>query len=45
MEKVYKDPKLNFYRGDFDRPSEPVDLDCAKFQQEVQAEQGYEWDF
>lgn len=45
MEKIYKDSKLNFYRGDFDRPSEPVEFDCAKFQQEIQSEEGYEWDF
>ena len=44
MEKVYQDKKLNFYRGDFDRPSMPVELDCANFQQEIQNEEP-DWDF
>jgi penicillin-binding protein 1A len=44
MEKVYQDKKLNFYRGDFERPAEPIEMDCSNFQQEIQNE-SYEWDF
>ena len=44
MEKIYKDGKLNFYRGDFDRPSEPVEMDCANFQQEIENEVP-DWEF
>lgn len=44
MAKIYKDSKLNFYRGDFDRPSIPIELDCANFQQEIENEPS-EWDF
>jgi penicillin-binding protein 1A len=44
MEKVYQDKKINFYRGDFDRPSEPIEMDCSNFQQEIQHE-SFEWDF
>ena len=44
MEKIYKDQRLNFYRGDFDRPSEPIDMDCSNFQQEIENE-GFDWDF
>ncbi len=45
MEKIYKDPKIKFYRGDFERPSVPIEMDCSKFQQEIQEESSYEWDF
>ena len=45
MEKIYKDPKIMFYRGDFDRPSVPIEMDCSRFQQEVENEGSYEWDF
>ena len=46
MEKIYKDPKIKFYRGDFDRPNVPIELDCSNFQQEIQHENiDYEWDF
>ena len=45
MEKIYKDPKIKFYRGDFDRPSVPIEMDCSRFQQEVENEGSYEWDF
>lgn len=46
MEKIYKDPKIKFYRGDFERPNIPIELDCANFQQEIQNEAvDYEWDF
>jgi len=44
MEKIYRDGKLNFYRGDFDRPSVPIEMDCSNFQQEIQEEDD-EWDF
>ncbi len=44
MEKIYKDQKLNFYRGDFDRPSVPIEMDCSNFQQEIEDE-GFDWDF
>ena len=47
MKKIYEDPKLKFPRGDFERPSVPLDveLDCSKFQQEVQDEGGYSDDY
>ncbi len=46
MEKIYKDPNIKFYRGDFERPSVPIDMDCSNFQQEIQGEPlDYEWDF
>lgn len=45
MEKIYKDPKIKFYRGDFDRPSVPIEMDCSRFQQEIENEGSYEWDF
>ena len=38
MEKVYKDPAIKFYRGDFDRPSVPIVMDCSQFQQEIQSD-------
>ena len=44
MQKIYQDKKLNFYRGDFDRPSLPIEMDCSNFQQEIQNED-FEWDF
>lgn len=44
MQKIYQDPAIKFYRGDFDRPAVPIELDCSNFQQEVDNE-GYEWDF
>ncbi|MDY5969940.1 MAG: transglycosylase domain-containing protein [Bacteroidales bacterium] len=48
MQKVFEDKSLNFYRGGFEPPSEPLDteLDCAKFQQEVQSEsiETFRWD-
>ena len=46
MEKIYKDPNIKFYRGDFERPNIPIELDCSNFQQEIQGEpHDYEWDF
>ena len=46
MEKIYKDPNIKFYRGDFERPNIPIELDCSNFQQEIQGEPlDYEWDF
>ncbi len=46
MEKIYRDPSIKFYRGDFDRPNIPIELDCSNFQQEIQSETiDYEWDF
>ena len=40
MERIYKDEKLHFPRGDFERPNVPlgVELDCSKFQQEISNE-------
>lgn len=49
MENIYKDPKINFYRGPFDTPSTPLgtELDCSKFQEEIQGEtsdpRDFEW--
>ena len=46
MKKIYTDTKLKFYRGDFERPAVPIEMDCTKFQQEIQSEShDYEWDF
>ncbi len=46
MEKIYRDPKIKFYRGDFERPNIPIEMDCSNFQQEIQGEpHDYEWDF
>ena len=40
MRSVYADKKIDFYRGEFDRPSVPLgtELDCTLFQREVEAE-------
>ena len=45
MRSIYSDKSLKFPRGDFDRPSVPLDteLDCSKFQQEVQNENYYDF--
>ena len=45
MRSIYQDKSLKFPRGDFDRPSVPLDteLDCSKFQQEVQNENYYDF--
>ena len=46
MRSIYTDKTLKFPRGDFDRPNVPLDveLDCSKFQQEIQEEDPY-YDF
>ena len=45
MKKVYDDPKINFYKGNFDRPANvDVELDCSKYQQEIQNNE-YEYNF
>ena len=45
MKKVYDDPKINFYKGNFDRPANiDVELDCSKYQQEAEKDE-YEYDF
>ena len=44
MEKIYKDRAINFYRGDFERPAVPIEMDCSNFQQEIENE-GFDWDF
>lgn len=37
MQKCEKNPKLNFYKGDFDRPpSLEIDVDCRNYIQELQ---------
>ncbi len=45
MKKVYQDKFINFYKGDFDKPSVPLDIEmnCDKFQQEVQQEGKTYW--
>ncbi len=45
MRSIYSDPSLKFPRGDFERPSVPLDteIDCAKFQQEVMNETNYDF--
>ena len=46
MRSIYTDKTLKFPRGDFDRPNVPLDveLDCSRFQQEIQEEDPY-YDF
>ncbi len=44
MKKIYEDPSIKFYRGDFDRPNVPIEMDCSNFQQEIEKED-FEWDF
>ncbi|MBR4197787.1 MAG: penicillin-binding protein [Bacteroidales bacterium] len=45
MKKIYEDPKINFYKGNFDRPASiDVEMDCSKYQQDLQADE-YEYDF
>ena len=44
MQKIYEDNKLNFFRGDFERPAVPIEMDCSNFQQEIENE-GFDWDF
>ncbi len=42
MESIYKDTRLNYPRTDFDAPAEPLstELDCSKFQQEIERDPG-----
>ena len=37
MKKIYDDPSLNFYKGDFEKPSKPltVEIDCDKYDQDL----------
>ncbi|MBR5777026.1 MAG: penicillin-binding protein [Bacteroidales bacterium] len=37
MKKVYNDKAINFYKGDFDKPSIPLDIEmnCDKYQEEL----------
>lgn len=46
MRSIYSDKSLKFPRGDFERPNVPLDveLDCSKFQQEIQEEEPF-YDF
>lgn len=46
MKKIYCDPQLHFPRRDFDTPSLPLDteLDCSRFQQEIEDEE-FDWEF
>lgn len=44
MKRIYEDPGIRFYRGDFDRPSVPIEMDCSNFQQEIERED-FEWNF
>ena len=44
MKKIYEDPSIKFYRGDFDRPNVPIEMDCSNFQQEIERED-FEWNF
>lgn len=44
MKKIYEDANIKFYRGDFERPNVPIEMDCSNFQQEIERED-YEWDF
>lgn len=43
LQKAEKDPKLSFYKGDFQRPSEiSVEMDCSQYQQELKEERSSE---
>lgn len=45
MKKVYEDPKINFFKGNFDTPANlSVEMDCSKYQQEIQEDE-YEYNF
>lgn len=44
MQGIYQDPAIKFYRGDFERPAVPIEMDCSNFQQEIESE-GFDWDF
>ena len=44
MKRIYEDPAIKFYRGDFERPNVPIEMDCSNFQQEIERED-FEWDF
>ncbi len=44
MQGIYQDPAIKFYRGDFERPAVPIEMDCSNFQQEIENE-GFDWDF
>ncbi len=45
MKKVYEDPKINFFKGNFDTPANlSVEMDCSKYQQEI-LEDEYEYNF
>ncbi|MBO7201879.1 MAG: transglycosylase domain-containing protein [Bacteroidales bacterium] len=43
MKKVYDDKTINFYKGDFNKPSVPLDveMDCDKYQEEIQVGNDY----
>ena len=41
MRSIYQDGSLKFPRGDFDRPNVPIEMDCSRFQQEVEDEDPY----
>lgn len=45
MRSIYSDPKIKFYRGDFERPSDFDNdlIDCSKFQQEISNEDNYDF--
>ena len=47
MKRVYEDKSLNFYRGDFERPSVPIDvqMNCEKFKEEIEGERKIIHDF
>ena len=44
MQGIYQDPAIKFYRGDFERPAVPIEMDCSNFQQEIENED-FDWDF
>ncbi|MBO4741750.1 MAG: hypothetical protein J5605_08965 [Bacteroidales bacterium] len=45
MKKIYDNPNINLYKGNFDRPAHlNVEMDCSKYQQEIQQEE-YEYNF
>ena len=41
MKGIYADPNINFYKGDFDWPANPMynEEDCTRFREEVNSEQ------
>ncbi|MDR2084418.1 MAG: transglycosylase domain-containing protein [Bacteroidales bacterium] len=46
MKKLYADPKINLYKGDFEKPLKPlsVEVDCDKYDKQNQNEDFFDFD-